>query len=133
MKGKAHLIAGLLFVLTLLYDAYLWGGLARSPILGPIVTQGAQREVSLAGVYLPLGRTAVEAAGLVTGATQFAQARFASLEPALLANPAAAMDTLTSNLPFGVRMGYYGAPCLLLLFVILLWRRPRSLHVMQRR
>jgi hypothetical protein len=130
MKGKAYLIAGVLFLLTLGYNFYVWGGLGRSPILGPLVTQGAQREVSLAGLYVPVGRSLVESAGLHDTAVQFAQARFESLQPRMLANPAAAMDTLMSNLPSSVRVSYYGAPILLLVFAYLFWRRPRVVHAM---
>lgn len=133
MKGKAYLVAGILFLLTLAYDLFLWGGLSRTAALGPLVTQGAQREVSLAGIYLPVGRLLLDAVGLGPQARDFAQARFASLEPRLLANPAAAMDTLVSGLPASVRLPYYGAPVLLLLFAVLFWRRPRVVHTIRTR
>lgn len=129
MKGKLHLVAAVLFALTLFYDLFLWGGLARTPALGYLVTQGTQREVSLAGIYVPLGRMLVDNTGMARAAGEFAQARFASLEARLLANPAAAMDTLISNLPSNVRVAYYGAPILLLVTAFLWWRRPRGVHM----
>ena len=129
MKGKMHLVAAALLVLALIYDLVLWGGLAKTPALGHLVTQGAQREVSLVGVYLPTGRLLVESTGLSGFASDFAAARFAPLEARLLANRAAAMDTLISDMPFSVRAPYYGAPILLLLTAFLWWRRPRGVHM----
>lgn len=133
MKSKLHLFAAALFVAALFYNFYLWGGLGRTPELGLLVTQGAEREVSLAGIYVPVGRMLVESTGLQRSASDFASERFASLQSRLLANPAAAMDTLLSNLPFTTKLSYYGAPLLLLLTAYLWWRRPREVHVGRRR
>ncbi len=133
MKSKLHLIAGVLFVWALLYNFYLWGGLARTSTLGPLMVETTQRELALAGVYLPVGLWLVDTAGVADSAATFANARFGALETRVLANPAAAMDTLLSGMPVGVRSAYYGAPILLLLFAFLWWRRPRGVHVIGRR
>ena len=128
MQGRAYIIAGIAFVLLLSYDLFLWGGLSRTASLGPVIVEASQREVSLASVYLPVGR---QLTGLVgaRAAADLAQSTFGSLEPRLLANRAAAMDTLLSGLPTLPRLGYYGAPVLLLLFLLLFWRRPRGVHM----
>lgn len=132
MKSKLHLIAGVLFVLALLYNFYLWGGLARTSTLGPLMVETTQRELALAGVYLPVGMWLVDTAGVTNSAAAFANARFGALEKSVLANPAAAMDTLLSGMPVGVRSAYYGAPILLLVFAFMWWRRPRGVHVIRR-
>lgn len=130
MKRKLHVVAGLLFLTALLYDLFLWGGLARSPGLGPPVMEAARREVSLAGFYLPLGKRAVELAGVGDAAVDLAASQFGALEHRLLQNRPALLDTLLSSLPIGVAIGYYGAPLLLLAFAFLWWRRPRVVHSM---
>jgi hypothetical protein len=132
MKARLHLFAIALFVLTLFYNLYLWGGLARTPELGPLMTQATQREVSLAGIYLPLGRILIDAAGLKQTAASFAETRFAGVRSRVLANPAAAMDTILSDLPASVSLAYYGAPLLLPLAALLWWRRPRGVHMIRR-
>jgi hypothetical protein len=128
MKGKAYVVAGIAFLLLLGYDFFLWGGLSRTASLGPMMTEASKREVALASLYLPVGR---QLTGLVgaRAAAEMAQSTFDPLEPRLLANPAAAMDTLLSGLPWLPRMAYYGAPVLLLLFLLLFWRRPRGVHM----
>jgi hypothetical protein len=129
MKGKLHVIAGILFALALFYDLFVWGGLARTDRLGPAVVEATQREVSLAGFYVPAGRALVGVTGLADAARDSAQGTFASREDSLLKNPAALMDNLLSDLPFAVKAGYYGAPLLLLVLAVLWWRRPRSVHM----
>lgn len=130
MRGKLHLIIGLLFVLALLYDFYAWGGLAKTPAMGPAVGAAASRELALASVYVPTGRVLIDVTGLSGSAAQHAQQAFASLEERLLANPQAAMDIVVKGMPMLPRAAYYGAPLLLLAFLIAYWRRPRVLHSM---
>jgi hypothetical protein len=129
MKGKAHIIAAVVFLLLLAYDLFLWGGLSRTGSLGPLITERSQREVSLASFYLPVGRQLTGLVGAASAAGM-AQATFDALEPRLLANPAAAMDTLLTGLPLLPRLGYYGAPLALLACLFLWWRRPRGVHMM---
>jgi hypothetical protein len=133
MRGRWHGLAGVLLALALGYDLLLWGGLGKIPSYGPIATQAVQREVSLAGFYLPVGRYLVELAGLQDVAKSFAQSTFQPLEARLLANPAAAMETLVADMPWLPRMAYYGAPLLLLAAGVLYWRRPRGVHMISSR
>jgi hypothetical protein len=130
MRGKLHVILGGLFVLSLLYDFYAWGGLAKTPAMGPVVSDAASRELALASVYLPTGRALVDMAGLSASASQHAQEAFAPVQEHLLANPPAAMETVVNGMPPMQRAAYYGAPLLLLAFAIAYWRRPRVLHSM---
>jgi hypothetical protein len=133
MKGRWHMLAGALFLAALLFNLFAWGGLARSSSMGPIVADAASRELSLAGVYIPFGRVAIDLLGLSGFATAYATDAFAPLQPALLRNPQAAMETLIRDMPGGVRIAYYGAPVMLLAFVIAWWRRPRVLQTIRRR
>lgn len=129
MRGKWHVVAGLLLLLALAYDLLLWGGLTKVPSFGPVATQAVQREVSLASLYLPAGRALVELAGLEGAAKDLAQSTFQPLEARLLANPGAAMETLVADMPTLPRLAYYGVPVLLLVAGVLYWRRPRGVHM----
>ena len=133
MQGKLHVVLGLLFVLALLFDLYLWGGLSKTPTMGPIVTDATTRELSLAMAYAPTGAALLDLAGLGRGAAEFAQAQFAPIEARVVANPAAAMETLVRDMPWLASLAYYGAPILLVAFLLAYWRRPRVLRSMQRR
>jgi hypothetical protein len=133
MRNKLHVIAGLLFLAALLFNLYVWGGLGRTRTMGPVVVDAAARELSLAGLYVPLGRRAVDAAGMSAASSEFAGEQFAAVEARVLANPQAAMETLLSEMPFAIRAIYYGAPLLLVVFAILYWRRPRVVQSMGRR
>jgi hypothetical protein len=133
MKGRMYQIAGVLFLLALIYDLFLWGGLARVPNMGPAMQNVAARELSLAGLYLPLGNRLVELGGVAESAAAFAESRFAELEARVMSNPAAAMDIVLSGMSTGVSIGYYGAPVLLVLFLLLWWRRPRIVQSALRR
>lgn len=128
MKGKAHILAAIALLLLLGYDLFLWGGLSRTPSLGPLITERVQREVSLASVYLPIGRQLTGWVG-ADAARAHAQSTFAPIESRLLANRPAAMDTLLSELPLMPRLAYYGAPVMLLVFLLFWWRRPRGVHM----
>ena len=130
MRNRLHVILGVLFVLALLFDVYLWGGLSKTPSMGGIVSDASAREVSLAGIYVPIGQQLLDLTGLGRSASEFAQQAFAKVEPRLLANPAAAMEILVSDMPTGVRFAYHGAPLLLLAFLVAFWRRPRVVRSM---
>lgn len=132
MKRRLHIVAGILFLLVLLYDFYAWGGLAHTDRLGPVLVEAASRDVSFGAVYTPVGRALVGAVGMEDAAAASAQEMFATREARLLENRPAFMDNLLSDLPFAMRTAYYGAPLLLALFAVLWWRRPRVVHVMGR-
>lgn len=133
MRGKLHVVVGIAMFLMLVWDLYLWGGLTRAPEIGPLALDATRRELSLASIYAPAGRAALDATGLTAGAAAEASDVFQPLRARLLANPSAAMETLVEDMPSSARISYYGAPLLLLLFGVLWWRRPRGVHMMGRR
>jgi hypothetical protein len=130
MRNRLHVILGVLFVVALLFDAYAWGGLSKTPSMGRIVTDASTRELALAGVYVPLGKALLDVSGLAGPATAYAESEFAPVEAHVLANPAAAMETLVTGMPSLVRVGYYGAPLMLAAFALAFWRRPRVVRSM---
>lgn len=133
MKGRAHVAVAVLLLLTVFYNLFVWGGLLLHPQMGPVAEDATRRELALAGVYAPLGRWAVQLAGLGPSAASFAGDRFEAVESSLMHNPQAAMETLVAGMPASVSLAYYGAPVLLPLFALLWWRRPRGLNVIARR
>lgn len=133
MKGRAHVFAGILLLLALGYNLFVWGGLLLHPVMGPVAEDATRRELALAGVYAPIGRWVVQSIGLGSTAAAFAGTRFAAVESHLIENPLAAMETLVSEMPASVSLAYYGAPILVVVFTLLWWRRPRGLHVISRR
>jgi hypothetical protein len=132
MKRRLHLIAGLLFLLATAYSLSVWGGLVTAPGIGPVALEATRREVSLASVYAPPGSWLLKSSGLDRSAASFAAGRFADAQPRVLANPSVALDALVAGMPLDVRLAYYGAPFLLLLFAILWWLRPRGVQTLRR-
>ena len=130
MRNRLHVIFGVLFLLALLFDFYAWGGLSKTPSMGRIVTDASTRELALAGVYVPVGKGLLEVSGLASSATGYAQQAFAGVEAHVLANPAAAMETLVNGMPALERIAYYGAPLMLVAFALAFWRRPRVVRSM---
>jgi hypothetical protein len=133
MKGKWHIVVGLLFVVSLLHQAWIWGGLSRAPDVGPVVLDATGRELSLASVYRPLGTLLVDTLGMSDSASQSALAHYASARERLLEAPTVAMQTLHDSMPSVVSTSYFGTPLLLAAFFIAWWLRPRSVPSMGRR
>lgn len=133
MKRRLHVIAAVLFVLLLADQWLVWGGLGRVPAAGPVVLAAADREVSLASVHVLVGEWLVRSTGLDETAIDVANARFRDVLPEILGNPEAALDAAVARMPGNVRFGYIGAPAMLVLAVLLWWRRPRSVHLVRTR
>lgn len=129
MRGKWHYVAASLFAVALLYDFFLWGGLARMPTLGPLMSGATSRELALGGIYLPVGAKLVDLTGLRSAASGHAAEVFGPIEARLLARPEVAMETISEDMPLIAKLPYYGAPLLLPVFVLMWWRRPRGVHV----
>jgi hypothetical protein len=133
MRGKWHYVAAALFFSALIYDFFLWGGLARMPTLSRVMTDATSRELAWGGIYLPVGAKMVDLTGLKSAAAAHASGVFGPIESRLLAQPDVAMETITKDMPFGAKLPYYGAPLLLPVFVLMWWRRPRGVHMIGRR
>ena len=131
MKRYLHVVAAVIFVLLLCDQWLVWGGLGRAPQVGPVVLEAADRDIGLASVHVLVGQWLVRGAGLDESAIDVATARFADVIPGMLANPDAALETATKQMPLGVQLGYYGAPIMLLAALVLWWLRPRPVHLVR--
>ena len=126
-------LVALLFWIFLLVDLVAWAGLSRQPRIGPAVLKSVQQEGVFSRLYLEAGRPLVAAAGLEDYAVAFAERRFAEAIAPVAENPAAAMDIIGQDMGWLIRLTHNGAPVLAVGWLILWWRRPRILHLTQRR
>jgi hypothetical protein len=134
MKRRLHLIALVLFVLSLLYDIVVWGSLPRLPDVGASIAASARRQAPLAATYIWLG-SPVD--GALSPLQAFGEKRltnaFGENFPRIRADASVAMDLVfnqTSNSQSRwIRIMYWAAPIFLLLSLILWGRRPKPVRV----
>lgn len=134
MKRRLHLIALVLFVLTLGYDLVVWGALPRFPHIGGAIVASARHEAPLATTYIALGSPldaavpALQAFGERRLAAAFEEG-FAELDE----DAGAAMDVIfntTWNAHHRWLKLMYWAPPLWLVLGLLLWsRRPKPVRI----
>ena len=129
----ARRVVAALFWLFLLIDLYAWAGLSRDPEVGIAVTKSINHEGVLAWGYASAGLAVVDALGIESAAVAFADQHFADARAAVAANPAAAMDLTGSHMGLGMRMTHYGSPVLGILWLLMWWRRPRTVRTFGRR
>lgn len=132
MKRRLHLIALVLFVLTLGYDLVVWGALPRFPGIGAQIAASARHEAVLATTYMALGGPLDAAVPALQG---FGERRLSAAFAEGLAesDAEAAMDVIfnsTWNAQHRWLKLMYWAPPLLLVLTLLLWsRKPRQVRV----
>lgn len=137
MKSRLHLIALVLFLVTLAYDAVVWGALPALPDVGASIAESAQREAPLAATYVALGRSLDAAVPLLQsfGARRLEEALGEGFER-IRTDSTVAMDLIfntTWNAAHRwLKTMYWAAPALLLLTLLTWVRRPRQVRVMRR-
>jgi len=134
---RLHVVALVLFVLTLLYDLVVWGALPRIPEVGDDIVASANREAPLAATYILLGDP-IDSTFLPLQA--FGEARLTSALsegfPRIQADSTVAIDLIfntTWNAAHSwLKTVYWMPPVLLVLSAILWWRRPRKVKTFGR-
>ena len=134
MKRHLHTIATLLFALCLLFDLVVWGAAPTLPEIGPAIHQSANREAPVVAGYIWLGSyldAALPALGRSGGAVLQR-----ALEPSverIHEDPATAMDvifnTTNNRAHWWIKFLFNAAPVLLVLSLLLWWRRPRKISL----
>lgn len=130
-KPRAVTVVGVLCLVCLLFDMLALGGAAQQY---PAVAQQARAESPLAQTYIVLDRYAVSwIPGFDNASRRVADATFSEAYPAVKAQPDVALTVLFSQ-SHGVlapllKLAYWAMPLLLLLFLFLVWRRPKSVHL----
>lgn len=137
MGGRLHLFVLVAALLSLLTNALAWSGLGQENGVGPIVRESARRESPLVSTYLIVGDALRTLPGVDGFATELALAGYGPALERLKAEPAAAMDVLALG-GFGpvnaiLRINTLATPVLLLAWVVMVWLRPRSVHLAQRK
>lgn len=133
MKRYLRMIASALFMMLLIDQWLVWGGLGRAPQIGATVRAAAARETSIAATHVRVGGWIAQNLIREQTAIDLARWRFSAAIPAIRANPAAPLDTARGHMPIGVRISYYGWPPMLLVTLWATWRRARELHRLQQR
>jgi hypothetical protein len=137
MKVRLYLLALVVFVLCLLYDLVVWGGVRRLPDVGSAIADSARREAPLATTYIAIGSVLD---GWVPPLGSFGAS---ILETAwgegfarIRENPGVAMDLLFHN-RWNVAHGwlktmYWAAPVMLVVTLLLWLRKPKTVRTLRR-
>lgn len=138
MKGRLHVISGLLFVLVLLFDLAVWGGVKDIPHVGPKITETARTQAPLAFTYIALGELLdASAPALGRFGTDYATQAFEPGFERIKEDPNMAITALFERIwnreLAVVRFAYWAAPVLLALFLLAWWMRPRKVSLMRGR
>lgn len=135
MKRNLHVIALVLFVLSLGYNLLVWGAVPRLPEVGDAIAASARREAPLAATYIALG-SPIDAA--VPSLQAFGEHRlvaaFGEGFERIRDDSTVAMDlifTSTWNVQHRwLKTVYWLAPLLLVLTLVLWLRRPRKVRTL---
>ncbi len=131
MKWRVYGLAFGIFLVTLAYNAWYWGGAARIPDLGPIITTAAAREAPLVDAYLSLGGQLLTWTGQGGAAETAAEAAFAPARQRILAMPRLAIDDLFGN-RYSTALSvlvfsHWLCPLALVISLIAWWLRPKAI------
>ncbi|MGH8215332.1 MAG: hypothetical protein ACREPZ_06555 [Rhodanobacteraceae bacterium] len=132
MRLRKYRVLFVLFVLSLAFDAWVYGSLAREPGVGPALASAAHANAPLLNAYIVLGIPIA----VHTGASgqYVASAAFGAAYPAMTARPATA-DSLLFSKSLGPLRGiliilFWAAPLLLVLALAAWVLRSRDTHLM---
>lgn len=136
MKLRLEYFAAPVFLLSLAYCSWGWGGASLIKDIGPTVSAAAQREAPIVAAYIWIGARSIRLLGSEGSATALAEERFGPARERLLSEPLLAMENMFSEefstgLSWLVRV-HWIAPISLLVFLFALWRRPQQVKTIRR-
>ncbi|WHZ18467.1 MAG: hypothetical protein OJF55_000616 [Rhodanobacteraceae bacterium] len=135
MRWRKYTVLFALFVLCLVFDAWVYGSLSLEPNVGPALTSAARANAPLLHGYIVLGTPLAKQVGTAAG-QRVADAAFHDAYPAMIALPAAADSLLFSRSQGPWRrllIPLYWATPVLLVLALLAWAlRSRQTHLMGR-
>ena len=137
MRTRVHVLSLVLFAVSLLYNAVVWGGVPTLPKVGAYIADSAHREAPLATTYIAIGAPLDEA---VPSLGEYANARLTdALSDGFVQireDPTVAIDLIfgaTWNpMHRWIKAMYWGAPVMLLVTTVLWFRRPKPVHAFRR-
>lgn len=133
MKSNLHVIALVLFLLSLGYNLLVWGAAPRLPEVGDNFAASARREAPLVATFMTIG-SPIDAA--VPAFQAFGEKRltaaFSEGFDRIRADSTVTMDLIFSstwNMQHRwLKAMFWATPVLLLVALLLWWRRPRKVH-----
>lgn len=138
MKRYFHVVALVLFGISLLYDLVVWGSLPLLPEVGTSIVDSAGREAPIAAIYIALG-SRIDAAvpALQAFGQEHLTAAIGEGFERIRADSTVAMD-LIFNTAWNAQHRWlktmYWAPPFFLLLALVFWvRRPRQVRTLGRR
>lgn len=136
MRIRMHALFGILFLLCLIVDVLVFGGLAQETSIGTAIAGSARAQAPIAHTYIVIGNPIVAAVPFLQTAGQaMADSAFGDAYPAISATPDAAIDLLFSESRGPLRalflLCYWGAPLLLLATVLAWLFRTRPTHLIK--
>jgi hypothetical protein len=137
MRSRVHVLSLVLFAVSLLYNAVVWGGVQYLPDVGNALAEAAQREAPLARTYIAIGGVIdrlVPSLGEF-GASRLSEALSQGFDQ-VRADPATGMAIV-----FGpawnvshtwLKTMYWSTPVFLLLACVSWARRPKQVKTLRR-
>ncbi|PIV32303.1 MAG: hypothetical protein COS34_13795 [Lysobacterales bacterium CG02_land_8_20_14_3_00_62_12] len=133
MKKHFYIVALLVFLASLAYNAWYWGGAAQLADVGPLIRRAAEREAPLVQTYLLVGDRLLGWSGQQAAAAASAEAAFAPARARLLAQPELVIADLFGHhyslAQSTLRFTHWLCPVALLVFLIAWARRPQSIKM----
>ena len=128
MGKRMRLVFWLLTAIFCGYDFYLWGGLARTPLVGQRLRDEAIFVSPIAATYLFLGRHVVDTLQRGDESAAFAARRFPTLIPNNEAEGPPSVGRFLAAQSATGTLAYYAAPVLLLLSLVLHAMRQKQIR-----
>ena len=137
MRSRVHVLSLVLFAVSLLYNAIVWGGVHSLAEVGQAIADSAQREAPLAATYIAAGGVIDRA---VPSLGDFGASRLTdALSPGFAqvrADPATGMAIVfgtTWNMSHTwLKTMYWSTPVFLLLACVSWARRPKQVRSLRR-
>lgn len=137
MKRYVHWFVLGAFMLVLLFDAVVWAGAARLPLLGEQLRISARREAPLTFAYMGLGSPLMAVPILRDYGTNYALDAFEPLTAPIRDKPLLAMEIAhgewRNDRQRSLQYSHVAAPILLLLWILTYSLRSRAVHFVPHR
>lgn len=135
MKLRLYILAAAIFIATLIYNLWYWGGASAITDLGPIIRASAEREAPIVNMYLFAGEKILAWSGKTEAAKISAESAFGAARSRLVAQPRLAMEDLFgkrySSAQAFLLTSHWLCPVSLLVFIITWHRRPKKIQSKQ--
>jgi hypothetical protein len=123
-------------VLSFAINCLAFGGLARTPDLGPLFRESAQREAVLGTVYMVIGEKMLAIPALDRIGQSLALSAYGDGYAEVRATPSAAMDIISTRSFNGahafLKANYWAPLVLFVLWFVVRYFAPRDVHLVRK-